>query len=119
MWIRILVTIFSLFAIVRIVHNYRTSRLSGTASFFWSLIWLAVGIVFWSPDIASRLALSVGIGRGADLVTYSAIIVLVYLVYRVFIRLERVEHALTQLTRAVTLRDVSDKKNSPDTDRQL
>ncbi len=119
MWIQIIGTVLAGIALVRIVQNYRARRLSGSLSFVWGLIWLSVGVIFWSPDIASRLALSVGIGRGADLITYSAIIVLVYLVYRIFIRMERLEHSLTQLTRAITLHDAKGKDHSTNTDSEL
>ncbi len=114
-----IVTLFALLAVVRIAQNYRARRMPGSASFLWSLVWLSVAIVFWSPDIASRLALAVGIGRGADLIIYSAIIVLVYLVYRLFVRLERLEHTITKLTRAVTLRDAEHTDDATHSHREL
>jgi hypothetical protein len=117
MWLQIVVALLALFAVLRIIQNYRTSNLSGSASFFWFLIWIVVAVIFWFPDIASRLALTVGIGRGADLITYSAILVLVYLVYRLFVRLERLEHTITTLTRTITLRDASSKDSHTDSHR--
>lgn len=120
MWIQILISIFSAFAILRVAQNYRSRRFSLSSSLFWSIVWLSVAVVFWFPETASRLAVALGIGRGADLVTYSAIIVLVYLVYRLFVRAERMEHAITELTRAISLHDTQDgKDHTSHTHRQL
>ena len=110
MWIQLIISIFILFALLRVAQNYRARRFSLSATLWWSLVWLAVAVVFWIPDSASRVALLFGIGRGADLVTYSAIIVLVYLVYRLFVRVEHLQHDITELTRAVSLQHTSDDK---------
>jgi len=69
----------------------------------WTSLWLAVVVVFWSPELASRLADFFGIGRGADLIIYTAIIAILFFVYRLFIRLEKTESEITSLTRELAL----------------
>jgi hypothetical protein len=74
-------------------------------SLLWSLLWLAIGVVFWQPEITSRLALFFGIGRGADLIVYVAIVVIVYLLFRLFVRVDKMDRQMTKLVRSLALHD--------------
>jgi small membrane protein len=117
--ITIIVTVVAVLVIMRIVLNAMQHRIARPAGIFWTIVWLGIIVVFWSPDIASRLALIVGIGRGADLVLYSAIMVIVYLLYKLFIRCERLEHEITTLTRELALHHGAEQKGHSDPDPQL
>lgn len=65
-----------------------------------------VGFVFvWIPDITSRIALLVGVGRGADLIMYVWIVLNLLFILRLHIKLREQSEALTQLARAVALKD--------------
>ena len=118
MGIQILVTLFVLFALGRLGINYRERRLRGSVVILWVVLWLSVLTVFWSPEIASRLAVALGIGRGADLIVYTAIVVVVYLLYRIFVRLERLDGEITRLTQALALQGKNThKRDSSDSER--
>ena len=119
MWIQIVISVIIIVAWWRLVFNYRKGKTPLSASVVWFCIWAAIGIVFWSPEIASRLAVMAGIGRGADLIVYSSIIVLVYFAYRVYVRIEKIERDLTQLTRKLALYDEHERDHRSDPDSQL
>lgn len=76
----------------------------------WFLLWLAVAFLVVVPDTASYLAQLVGVGRGSDLVVYLAIVLTFYLLFRIFLRLERSERELTRVVRALALRDKNEDK---------
>ena len=103
MAIQIIVTFFSVLIIVRLVRTMSVGRIRKAVGCVWIAVWVCIAVIFWSPEIASRLALVFGIGRGADLVVYTAIIVIMYLLYRIFIRLERLNADITTLTRSIAL----------------
>jgi hypothetical protein len=66
-----------------------------------------VGFVFvWVPDITNRIALLVGVGRGADLVMYVWIVLNLLFILRLHIKLREQSEALTQLARTIALQDV-------------
>jgi len=64
---------------------------------------LAVGVVVILPQTASFLANLLGVGRGADLVIYLSILVLFYIVFRIFIRLDRLDREITKIVRELAL----------------
>jgi hypothetical protein len=101
----IIATIFLVIADIKVWSKYRDHTLSLIESLLWSLLWLAIGVVFWQPEITSRLALFFGIGRGADLIVYVAIVVIVYLLFRLFVRVDKMDRQMTKLVRSLALHD--------------
>ncbi|MBI4133774.1 DUF2304 domain-containing protein [Candidatus Uhrbacteria bacterium] len=103
--IQILILIFILFALSRTVLQFRERKLRVHWFVVWLLLWAGVGFVVLRPEVTSRLARFVGITRGADLVVYTAIIVLSYLVFRVLVKIESLEGQITKLVRHLALDD--------------
>lgn len=77
----------------------------------WLLLWLAVAFLVLVPDSASYLANLVGVGRGSDLVVYAAVVLAFYLLFKIFLRLERNERELTTIVRSLALQGDQDKKS--------
>ncbi len=65
----------------------------------WSLLWIAGAVLVLWPGVSSRLAAAVGVGRGVDLVVYIAILAIFYLLFRIIVRIERIEHSITDIVR--------------------
>jgi hypothetical protein len=55
------------------------------------------------PDLTSRVAQAVGVGRGADVVVYLAVILLFYVIFRIYLRLDRMERDITVLVRRLAV----------------
>ena len=119
MWIQIFVTVFVFFVLYRIYRNIRDYRLSSASGILWSLLWVSVLIVFWSPALASWLAFQLGVGRGSDLIIYGAVLLMLYLLYRVFVRLERIEREITILARTRAINHDTPEDSRRRSDRKL
>ncbi len=79
----------------------------------WFLLWVAVAVVAMVPDVTSYLARLVGVGRGVDLVTYLALLLVFYLVFKLFVKLEKIERQFTSLVQKLALREPeSDQERS-------
>ena len=62
----------------------------------WSCIWLAAGMVVWRPEVTTVFAQFFGIGRGADLILYSAVILLTFGVFSLALAIDRLERRLSK-----------------------
>lgn len=97
--IQIMFVAFALFAFARTVVQMRRRRIpfvwGGTLSF----VWVATIVVVLLPKTTDLLAARVGIGRGADLVVYVMLVVLLYVVFRLVMRLQSIERDITRLVR--------------------
>lgn len=105
MLIQILAVLFCLFALWRVIAKFRRQELKPTEFAMWFIFWLAVGVAFFTPSSLTYLANLLGIGRGTDLVLYVAVVVVFYLMFRIFVRLEKMEHEITRVVRDKTLND--------------
>lgn len=108
--LQILATLVVLAAIWRTYGKYRQGILSLVEAVGWSLLWVGVAFVFWRPEATSSLAAAVGIGRGADLVLYVAVVFLLWALFRLTVRVDRLDRQLTTVVR----RHALDGKDHPD-----
>ncbi len=105
MWIQILLSLFILFALIKVVGRYRAKEVSFLSLVFWALFWAVVAVVVWQPNLSTELANRVGVGRGSDLVMYVSVAVIFYLIFRVTVRLEKMERNITKIIRDIALRE--------------
>ncbi len=108
--IKIFFILFSLFGLSRIFVRVRKRELSYALAVLGVIIWACVIIFALWPELLNRLADLVGIGRGVDTAVYISIVVIFYLVFRVFVRLEKMEDHLTTIVRQNALKDFVDEK---------
>ncbi len=72
----------------------------------WSLVWISGGILLWRPEITTAVAQIFGIGRGADFISYIAIIGLGIAVFLLALSLDRMRREMTSLVQELALRDL-------------
>jgi hypothetical protein len=72
-----------------------------------------VGYLFiWIPELTTKIAGLVGIGRGADLIVYVWIIVNLFLILRLHIKLREQSEAFTALARQIALQGAEAPRGS-------
>ena len=79
----------------------------------WAVVWLATGVAIARPGLTIVVAKALGIGRGADLVLYCTVIVMLVGFFMVYARLRRLRRDLTLLTRHLAIRDAPTTPLSP------
>lgn len=84
-----------------------TGRMPRRAALSWSLLWVSAAILLWQPELSSDVARFLGIRRGADLVSYIAILCSSVAFFVLYLRLRRIEAALTKVVRELALRDAN------------
>lgn len=105
MTIQIILGIFVLLVLTRVVWRYIRHEIRGRELAWWGIFWLAVGgAVVW-PKTTDVVAQLVGVERGADLLVYISVLALFYIVFRILVRLERIERDITVLSRTAALRN--------------
>lgn len=108
--IQILVILFVIFAWSRVFLRLRDNHISIGEFSFWSIIWIAVLVVTLFPGLTSMLSEFVGIGRGMDLVVYGSVVVLFYLMFRLYVKIDTQNKEVTKLVREMAIQNVKKKK---------
>ena len=108
MILKAIATIFVLFAISRVWLRYRDGQIGMLGMTLWSCIWLAIAGVVWWPAVTNLVANAVGVGRGSDAIVYVSVVTLFYAMFRLYVKLEYIEHELTSLVRNLALKEKAD-----------
>lgn len=74
---------------------------------FWTLVWGGSAAVLVWPNSTVRVARALGIGRGADLLLYCSVLVMLVGFFYVYIRFRRMDRQLTLLVRELAMRNPS------------
>lgn len=111
MTLQIIASIVVVLLLFKVWSRFKVKGLPLTQAILWSLLWLGIAVVFWQPEVTNRLADYFGIGRGADLIVYVAIVVLAYICFRIFVRIDRMDRQITKLVKKIAL----DEEDSSDT----
>jgi small membrane protein len=101
--LQILVSIFVIFAVSRSFLSFRARNSTLFEFTAWILVWGTVLVVVWVPSITGIPARLLGIGRGIDFIVYVSIVLLLYSVYRIYSKIEKIEQDITTLTRDIAI----------------
>ncbi len=95
--------VFSVAAIGRSLKQYSRKQISKYWLITWSILWITVVGVALMPQAVDRIASFVGVGRGADLLVYLAVTLLLYTVLRIMVRQQHMSEEITELVRKIAI----------------
>ena len=101
--IKIIAVVFVLFVSSRAFLRFKDKKISIAELLFWLCVWFSLIFVVFFPDLASKMANIIGIGRGADFILYFSIAMLFYLIFRLYVKLEETEREITILVRELAI----------------
>ena len=104
--VQIILLVFVLFAASRAILQFRGGTIRLGALSFWLFIWGIALMAIFYPEETSKIAQVLGIGRGVDIVVYTSITILFYLVFRLHVYLENIRTEISRLIREVSLKEV-------------
>lgn len=110
--IKIITVLFVAFAGSRAILRFH-DRVIGYGEFlFWALIWTTVLVITFNPIIADTAANIFGLQHGTDAMFFLAIILLFYLIFRMYVKLDIVDRNLTRLNSNTSKEIHKFRKNS-------
>jgi hypothetical protein len=80
----------------------------------WMLFWVCVVVVAVHPDTTGLFARWLGVGRGVDIAMYLSILMIFYLLFRSFAKIEDLDRQLTRVVRADALRELEGNLSATD-----
>jgi hypothetical protein len=111
--IQVIIIIFAVFALSRAFLRFKDNKLNIRDFIFWVVLWLGVILISSIPNVISFVSGFFGIGRGIDLIVYASVILLFYLVFRLYVSIENQKREITLLVRKVSIeRGKNESKNN-------
>lgn len=107
---QIIITFFLLFALSRVYLRFKGGEVTLFGFFFWTILFGSAMLVVLYPGLSSDFAKALGIGRGADAIVYASIILLFYLVFRLYVYIQDIRYEITELVKKLALKENQTKK---------
>ena len=109
MIIKIAILLFVVFVLYRTFLRFQHKDITGRELAVWVILWLMVGGATIYPQQTDVLAQAVGVERGADLLVYISIIVLFFVVFKVIVKLEKIDRDITAVVRHTAIKENKDE----------
>ena len=97
--VQILAVVFAFFALSRAFLRFRGREISIGEFVFWSVTWIVLILLAVFPEYTFLLSRKIGIQRGVDIFVYGGIMLLFYMLFRMYVRVEKMEQSLTKIVR--------------------
>lgn len=102
--IQILIILFALFAWSRAILRFKDGAIKWNELLFWSFLWGALIVLTVNPAITFFFSKLVGIERGVDFFLYLSVMLLFYLIFRIYVKLDNMDQEITKVVREVALK---------------
>ncbi len=101
-FIQIFGLLVAVFAIIRASVKLWNRKIRKNLFIIWTIIWLGVILIALLPQTTNLLAGLLGIGRGIDVVVYLSIMLLFYLWFRLYTKMEGTKEEITKIVREIS-----------------
>ncbi len=101
--IQALIVIFALFAWSRALLRQKSNNITIGELVFWSFIWISVIAIAIFPTTFNSLSIFLGSYNILNLAVYVSITLLLYLVYRLYVKLGTQQTEITMLVRETAI----------------
>lgn len=109
MIIKVVIIAFVVFVLYRTFLRFKQRDITGRELSIWTVFWLLVAGATLAPQQTDLVAKVVGVGRGADLLVYLSIIALFFLVFRIIVKLEKIDKDVTEVVRNTAINKNKDE----------
>jgi hypothetical protein len=106
----VFISIAALLALIVTLLRFKRGQVGRGEVILWLLLWASVAVLVWNPAVTNLMAGFLGVGRGADAIFYISIIVLFLSMFKLYGKLENLEHKLSELVKKIALGDLDEKK---------
>jgi hypothetical protein len=100
--------VIAIIAIVFLYFKFRENRISLSSFILWILLWIFIVIFAIEPESSGIFAYLFGITRGLDFIIIIAIIGLLYLCLKLFLRIENLQQDINKLVRELAIKNEID-----------
>lgn len=98
--------------------NIRQQRAVRLLALFRGIIWFAAALAILFPNQVGRLATMVGIGRGADVILYSFVLIFMATTFYFYSRYLRLQRQITDVVRYLAIQEAARGGDEPTLEEQ-
>ncbi len=99
--------VFSFIALIAIIYLYQKVSQNKSSLYYvlWIVLWFLIIIFAFVPELSNPLAKLFGIARGLDFLVIVAIIFIFYLIFKLYIKMDKIQQDMTAIVREIALKN--------------
>ena len=105
----IVVVVFVLFAWSRALLRFKEKAIRINEFIFWTCVWASLVVLTIFRTKLSIIADVVGVQRPLDAIIYFSIVITLYLIFRLYVKIESVEQNVTKVVREIAIQGKKQK----------
>jgi len=109
--IQVIAIVFGIFALLKVILKMKNRKLTINEFIFWCSIWVVLIVLSIFPQISGNIADFFGFTRGIDFFIVSSILLIFYLIFRIYIKLEELDDKITKLARSIAIKEIANNIN--------
>lgn len=98
--------LFTLLVVIKSYLDYRAKRESLTMMIFWVVTWLAISSIAFFPHLVENVLGSAKSRGGVGTILSIGLIFIYFVIYRIYVKADRIEKQLNKLIRDESLHSV-------------
>jgi small membrane protein len=102
--IQLVIIAFSIFALSRVINNIRARNTDKIGMLFWVVFWIVIIFATLFPGLIDSVFLFFGVESVAEFGLYSMMILLAYMIFRLYARIEDTEKNITKIVRTIAIK---------------
>jgi hypothetical protein len=107
MFQQIIALVIITFFIVRLLPQRKKDQISKNEFYFWLIFWLGTALAVIFIKVIDQIVLFLGFsGSGINFLLYLAIMMLFYFIFRMRLRIVKMDKELTKIARKIALEEV-------------
>lgn len=110
--IQVIAILFAIFLLVKAILRLKNKKLTINEFLFWCAICIILILLSIFPQVSDKIANFFGFGRGLDFFIVSSILLIFYLIFRIYSMLEELDSRIAELARSISLKEIKDIKSS-------
>ncbi len=100
---QLLLSVLILFILLKTLYAFTSRQISRSFFILWISVWLSGLVVIYYPGLLTMIARFLNIGRGVDFALYVSVILIFYMIYKINLKLEKINKDITKLIRFITV----------------
>lgn len=88
-----------IFILYKTAISYKKNKLSKIFTLIWIIFWIIPLFFILNLSVSIKLAKLIGISRGVDLIIYLSIILIFFLLYKIFTKFNEIDRKITKIIR--------------------
>jgi hypothetical protein len=100
---QIVILLVILLGLQRTFIKYRRRVFNWQWTLVWTIFWLLLAALVIYPELTNIVAHRIGVGRGVDVAIYFGILILFFLVFKIFTRLNETDKKLSKLVKNLAI----------------